>query len=191
MDTKNIDPVYLQSATNAAASRTYRLAVRLGLSTADREDMQQELILDMLERAHSFDPAKACANTFTGMVSEHRAIEVTSALLKDRARMCFFSGSTAAANDSDMDDAPDDVGDNVVPMWADDRDLFADSMTLRDLEKAKAFMSDNQLTLFDLLEAYQDLPSACAACGTSTATFYRRVAELQMHLRMFGIRSAA
>ena len=64
-------------------------------------------------------------------------------------------------------------------------------MTLRDLEKAKAFMSDNQLTLFDLLEAYQDLPSARAACGTSTATFYRRVAELQMHLRMFGIRSAA
>jgi len=25
----------------------------------------------------------------------------------------------------------------------------------------------------------------------STATFYRRVAELQMHLRMFGIRTAA
>ena len=52
-------------------------------------------------------------------------------------------------------------------------------------------MSDEQRSLFDLLAAYQDVPSAAKASGMSSATFYRRVADLQMHLRMFGIRPAA
>jgi hypothetical protein len=52
-------------------------------------------------------------------------------------------------------------------------------------------MSEEQAELLDLLASHQDLPTASKACGMSTATFYRRVAELQMHLRMFGIRTAA
>ena len=76
-------------------------------------------------------------------------------------------------------------------MWADDRDLFADSMALRDLETALACMNDDQATLFSLLETHQDLATACKAAGVSSATFYRRVHDLQMHLRMFGFRSAA
>jgi hypothetical protein len=52
-------------------------------------------------------------------------------------------------------------------------------------------MSEEQVELFSLLASHQDLPMASKACGMSTATFYRRVAELQMHLRMFGIRTAA
>lgn len=45
--------------------------------------------------------------------------------------------------------------------------------------------------MFALLEVHQSLPTACKASGVSTATFYRRVADLQMHLRMFGFKSAA
>lgn len=182
---------YLDAALAAAATRTYRLAARLGLPSADREDMQQELLLDLLERAPGFDPQRASANTFTGVVSEHRAVEVLDALMKDRARMSFFSGDAEAANDPQMDEPGPDYDDNVVPMWAEDRDLFSDSMALMDLQKALAYMSDEQVAVFELLEAHQDLPSACKACGVSSATFYRRVAELQMHLRMFGFRSAA
>ena len=36
-----------------------------------------------------------------------------------------------------------------------------------------------------------ELPDACKVSGVSCATFYRRVADLQLHLRMFGFRSAA
>ena len=52
-------------------------------------------------------------------------------------------------------------------------------------------MNDEQVDLFQLLTAHQDLPSAAMASGLSSATFYRRVADLQMHLRMFGIKTAA
>ena len=90
MEFSPFDQIYLQSAQNAAAARTYRLASRHGLSEAEREDIRQELILDLLERATKYDPSKATANTFTGMVSEHRAVEVLDGLMKERARRGFF-----------------------------------------------------------------------------------------------------
>lgn len=184
------DEAYLNSALNAAATRTYRMAARFGLPTADREDIQQELMLDMLERADQFDPAKGSAGTFTGVVSEHRATELLDRLIKDRTRLSFGPG-VQAANDPEFQDRVDEDGDSITPMWADDRDLFADSMALRDLETALACMNDDQATLFSLLETHQDLATACKAAGVSSATFYRRVHDLQMHLRMFGFRSAA
>ncbi|MCW2311473.1 sigma factor [Rhodoferax antarcticus] len=187
---KPINDPYFNSVKNAAATRTYRLAARFGLPTAEREDIQQELILDMLERAHQFDPAKGSAGTFTGMVSEHRATELLDRLMKDRKRLTFGSGA-CAANDPDFDEFDESANDNVVPMWTDDRDLFADSMALRDLQKALAYMNDDQVTLFNVLAVTQDTPEACKASGMSTATFYRRVHELQMHLRMFGFRATA
>ena len=191
MKNQTIDQTYLDAALAAAATRTYRLAARLGLPSGDREDMHQELLLDLLERAPNFDPQRASANTYTGVVSKHRAVELVDALMKDRARMCFHSGGAAAANDPQMDEPDEYDGDNVVPMWAEDRDLFSDSMALMDLQKALIYMNDEQLAFFELLETHQDLPSAWKACGVSSATFYRRVAEMRMHLRMFGFRSAA
>jgi RNA polymerase sigma-70 factor (ECF subfamily) len=191
MKNQTIDQTYLDAALAAAATRTYRLAARLGLPSADREDMQQELLLDLLERAPGFDPQRACANTYTGVVSQHRAVEVLDALMKDRSRMCFFSGGSEAANDAQMGEPDQYLDDNVVPMWADETDLIADHMALLDLDKARKYMNDEQLEFFDLLHAHLDLSTACKASGVSSATFYRRVNEMQMHLRMFGFRLAA
>ena len=191
MKNQPIDQTYLDAALSAAATRTYRLAARLGLPSADREDLQQELLLDLLERAPGFDPQRACANTFTGVVSQHRAVELLDALMKDRARMCFFSGGSEAANDAQMGEPDQYLNDNVVPMWADETDLVADNMALLDLDKARKYMSDEQIEFFDLLDAHLDLSSACKASGVSSATFYRRVNEMQMHLRMFGFKLAA
>ena len=187
---KPVNEEFFDAVKNAAATRTYRLAVRFRLPSADREDIQQELILDMLERADQYDPSKGSAGTFTGLVSKHRATELLDRVMKDRSRLSFGAGEQAA-NDAEFQDPERNDNDNVVPMWADDRDLFADSMVLMDLQKALAYMNDEQVALFELLEAHQDLPSACKACGVSSATFYRRVSDLQMHLRMFGFRSAA
>lgn len=187
---KHANDPFFDAVKNAAATRTYRLAARFGLQAAEREDIQQELILDMLERAHQFDPTKGSAGTFTGILSEHRATELLDKLMKDRRRLSFGSSPTAA-NDSEFQESGEGDHDNVVPMWADDRDLFADSMALRDLETAVAFMSDDQNALFETLNANDDLPSSCRASGMSSATFYRRIHDLQMHLRMFGFRSAA
>ena len=191
MKSQAINQAYLSAALAAAATRTYRAAARLGLAREEREDLQQELLLDLMERAPGFDPERASANTYTGVVSEHRTGELLAARTKDRARLCFFSGTRKASNDEHADGSSQDYGDNVVPMWAEDYDLFSDSAALLDLQKAIAFMTDEQAALYHLLESHQDLPDACKASGVSSATFYRRVEQLQMHLRMFGFSSAA
>lgn len=182
------DP-YFEAAINAAKTRAYRAAVSAGLTPADREDLYQEILLDLLERAAQYDPSRGSPGTFTGMVSEHRTADFLTALKKDRGRLGVFSDH-GAANDDDVTSTTDPF-ESAVPMWADDIDLFSDTAAMHDLATALDFMTDEQAGLLRLLEAHQDLPSAAKASGLSSATFYRRVADLQMHLRMFGIKTAA
>lgn len=186
----NDDDYFFDAVKNAAATRTYQTAVRLRLSDAEREDMQQDLIVDLLERSHRFDASKGSANTFTGMVSEHKAYELMNKLIKDRQRLSFDKNAIAA-NDAEFNLSTDGDYDYVSPMWTDDRDLFCDSEALHDVRAALACMSQSQLDLFNLIDCHHDLPSAAAASGMATATFYRRIEDLRMHLRMFGIRPAA
>jgi DNA-directed RNA polymerase specialized sigma24 family protein len=203
------EPLF-RGALSAAKTRTYRAAVTAGLSTAEREDLFQEILLDIYERKDHFDPTRGGPGTFTGLVSAHRTAEFLSARKADRERLVF-----AAAEDIDtgavvaidralhglyvaQDAANDgDITSNRVvqthdaTLWSGDKDLFSDSGSLRDLETAMAYMSAEQTQLFQLLASHQDLPAAARASGIPSATFYRRVADLQMHLRMFGIRPAA
>jgi DNA-directed RNA polymerase specialized sigma24 family protein len=192
MNKNIVDQHYLESAMNAAATRTYRLAARHGLSSAEREDIEQSILLELLERYPQYDPAKGSMNTFTGLVSEHRAVELLDQLMKQRIRMTVFEPRDAA-NDPDFYASVGDgtTGDNVVPLWADDRDLFRDSETLHDIQAALACMNQDQQDLFNLIDKHHDIPTAAKASGMSSATFYRRVDDLRMHLRMFGIRPAA
>lgn len=111
-------------------------------------------------------------------------------LNSDRARISFGFGAPSA---NDLDAEPEDsaLDDSTEPLWSQDQDLFAQSDTLHDLQIALAYMNDEQRNLFELLKVHQTLPDACKACGTASATFYRRFADLQMHLRMFGFKAAA
>lgn len=191
------DP-YFEAAVNAARVRTHQLAARHGLSPAEREDIQQELMLDLLEHRHKFDPAKGSPGTFTGMVSKHRAVELLDGLIKQRMRYTDFgtaSKKISAANDPEMGsykaDSADDCIDAIQFKRDPDHDLFTDGMAMHDLNAAIAFMNGQQSALLNLLTEHSDIASACAASGLSTASFYRRVNDLRMHLRMFGLREVA
>lgn len=192
MNTATYSNDYLQAALNAAATRAYKLAARMAMSREEREDLTQELLADLLEQAPKYNPEKGSVGTFTGVVSKNRAIELLDRYIKDKMRLKFVS--TVAANDGP--EGPDGAGDvleegGVIPLWSFDDDLFTQSMTLRDMEKAFHSLSADQKTLFELLHSEGDMASACRAYSGSTATFYRRVSELKMHMRMFGLKSAA
>lgn len=203
------DPFYL-SALNAAKTRSYRGGMTAGLSSAEREDLFQEILLDIYERKGQFDPARGAPGTFTGMVSAHRTAEFLGARKTDRQRMVFAPGEDIDTGtvlsvdralhglDLTQDAANDDeaTSDRAAwiqdgASWSADDHLFSDSACLHDLEVALAYMSEEQASLFRLLALHQELPAAAKASGLPSATFYRRVADLQMHLRMFGIRPAA
>jgi DNA-directed RNA polymerase specialized sigma24 family protein len=202
---------YCASATSAANTRAYQAAITAGLSSSEREDLFQEVMLDLWERRQRFDPAKGAPGTFTGLVSAHRTAEFLNARKVDRSRLVLsdaedvdtravvaidrvvhgFVLGSKAANDDFADEPSMAIGGVLDGWWGQDRDLFSDSDALHDLGVAIAYMTAEQAALFDLLETHLDLPSACQASGMSSAAFYRRVADLQMHLRMFGFKASA
>lgn len=181
---------FFKAAVNAAKTRTYRAAVSAGLCDADRDDLYQEIILDLLQRAPQFDPNKGSEGTFTGLVSQNRTADFLSDLTKDRQRRIDRSEHDAA-NEDDLEASANANHQEGAPKWMDDPDPIAWAELGHDVETARAYMTGEQRELLDLLCTHIDLPSAAAASGMSNATFYRRVDELQMHLRMFGIRMAA
>lgn len=69
-----------------------QLTAHPGFSEADREDLEQELLLDLLRRQPKYDPARAQHNTFVARVVEHRAaslIEERKAGLRDYRLQAF------------------------------------------------------------------------------------------------------
>jgi RNA polymerase sigma-70 factor (ECF subfamily) len=187
---QSANQTYFESAWQAAKTRSYRAAVRFGLSRADREDLHQELLLDLLERASQFDPSKGSAGTFTGIVSAHRAASFLHDLKNDRRRLRFVSGNEAIDREVDQLDALA-AADALVPLWGEIPNRFDEMHALWDLDHAIRLMDDEQRTLLRLLAGEEGLPGACQNASVSRATFYRRVSELRMHLRMFGLQAAA
>jgi len=58
-----------------------RLVGRAGFSPSDREDLEQEIALDLLVRLNRFDPARATFRTFVVRVIDHKVAD----LLADRS----------------------------------------------------------------------------------------------------------
>lgn len=69
-----------------------QLTAHPGFSDADREDLEQELLLDLLRRQPKYDPKRAQNSTFLARVVEHRAatlIEERKAGLRDYRLQAF------------------------------------------------------------------------------------------------------
>ena len=74
---------YLSAAVVAANANSWRVSKKASLSCDERQDVEQEILLALLEREPRFDPARGMPSTFTGVVSMHRAAELTEAIVRD------------------------------------------------------------------------------------------------------------
>jgi len=66
---KNAFDEYMRSLIR---SKARQLVGRFGFTSADREDIEQELALHLMERMAQFDPRRSSGSTFIDRISQHK-----------------------------------------------------------------------------------------------------------------------
>lgn len=82
-----------------------RLARSGALPGMDKEDIEQELMLDLLRRKGRFDPERASFDTFADRVVTNRVASLTASTHKLRAERITISLDFVVANDDEEDGA--------------------------------------------------------------------------------------
>lgn len=67
-----------------AEAAATRLCRRLRLSPSDRDDLRQQLLVDLIRRLHGFDPARGSLGAFAGVVMRHESARIATRMMRER-----------------------------------------------------------------------------------------------------------
>lgn len=160
-------------AASLAVAQRYarRGARRLHLSRSDRDDLQQDILLALLERSARFDPERARWDAFATLLARH--------VVADRVRV-RRAGVHPEHVHLDIDAFP--VGASATQRDEVDHDLRLD------LDRVSADMPAPCGQLLRLICSTTDVADAQRQTGDSCAAFYRTIAELRCWLHAAGLR---
>lgn len=168
--------------------KAWRLAQGPGFRPDDKEDIEQELILDLLLRAPKFDPARGNRQAFIGRVLDNKVADLVAANVaakRDRRREVFS-----------LDEPVVTDGEGEIP-----RQEILDPGRID--EDARSGMRDADLWIDLGRRIYSIRPDLAALClqlsekriaevsremGIPRATLYGRIAELRRILSIRGLR---
>ena len=150
----------------ATAARYARFgARRLSLSRTDREDLQQDILVTLLERGGRFDPERGSWGTFVTLLARRAVI--------DRGRR------PAQPELLSLDTPEGQRLAQVLPASDDQRHTVEFGIAFDALpDEPRALLSD--------IIRHTDLLAARNSGDVSPATFYRKLGELRCWLRMVG-----
>ncbi len=123
-----------------------QLVGRVGFTESDREDLEQEMVLDLLRRLPKFDPKRAGRNTFIARVVEHKVATIIEA---QKAGMRDYRLCSCSLNDR----LEDKEGRSIERMETIDQEDY-----LRRTGKLSRPMSELRNLSIDLRSAVQTLP---------------------------------
>ena len=79
-----LSPDDIETIISEAASAARRLRRRLGLPACDREDLGQDLLIDLLRRLPAFDPARGSLGAFAGLVLRNQSSRIAIRIMRER-----------------------------------------------------------------------------------------------------------
>lgn len=165
------DRQHLAAALTTAARYARSGARRLALSQPDREDLQQDILLTLLERSARFDPDRGSWEGFVTLVSRRALI--------DRIR----------AERSKVQHAPVAVDPDGFALGASATQLDSDDPEIgMDLARVTGDLPERARHLLHLLHAAGDIRSAQQHLPQSRASFFRSLRDLRCWLRCGGLR---
>ncbi|GIW55530.1 MAG: hypothetical protein KatS3mg082_1934 [Nitrospiraceae bacterium] len=172
------EKVVLDKFTKGIIRRKIKQLVgRAGFSRQDREDLEQELLLRLLQSLHLFDPAQAHRNVFVTTVIE-RAVAM---ILRERLARKRNGGTVQS-----LDHAHEKARDATEP--ADPRRSHEDQINLAtDLAEVLAKLPDDLRALAERLKR-QSLSQAARDLGVPRSTLQRQVQRLRQCFEDAGLR---
>jgi len=168
------DDDHINQAVLLAEQEAARRMRRHSLDRADREDLRQEILLAVLERAHRFDPSMATWAGFVTLLARHAAADWLRA---ERTHRAIITHTIDELSEPDVliDDAASSQTDSVAEVRT-ELDAF-----LRDAPEAAS------RALHLIIAACGDVADAQRASGLAKSPFYRAVADLRLWLRASGL----
>ena len=175
------DPQYALAAKATARFHALMARKQYALSTADCEDLEQDMVVLALVLEPKFDRSRASARTFTEIICRQSIGELVKGIRRHEMHFLPFDHRAAANDDGAM------LGGTQCSCYEDDAALIALSL---DWERASQSLPKELLELATLLVTHRSVSAAKRALGLRRGSFYRRLDALKMHMRMFGIRVA-
>ena len=170
--------------------KAHQLLGKAGFTENDRHDLEQELIIDLLQRMRHFNPAKAKKTTFIARIVERHIatlLEARHAQCRDW-RLCRVSLNTPHENDKgdtwELIDRVDSQGilGNCEP---DIRESSANNLHM-DIERVLDTLPED---LRDLCERLRESNMAEIAreTGVARTTLYDKLARIREAFRKAGL----
>ena len=177
-DSRLWDDVHTKVALEAAAHQAARWARRGRRQQADCEDLRQDILLAILERADHFDPRQAAWPTFVSLLARH--------VVGDRLRAdAKAMASEAVQMDLTALSAVTKLTSITMPEAGDDELISVLRIDLDQLAEVLPIQARDTLALLVMTQG--DIAAAQRASTRSSSAFYRAVAELRLWLRAAGL----
>lgn len=145
---------------------------------ADREDLRQDILLAIVERADHYDPRQGGWSTFVGLLARHVVADRVIADSSDRRTTLVPVDLAAWDDDTVLCSATQpDAGDDAVDA--------ARRIDLETLPDDLPTLAREALLL--LLTTHGDIAAALRMSGRTSSSFYRSIDELRLWLRAAGL----
>lgn len=160
------DQTALAVAMNAANRHAGRLARRVRDTARDRDDHCQDLLVDLIQRAHRFDAERGSWGAFVTVVTRHAALT----LLAQHFR-------SAAIENTSADDLADPAGH-----------VEAATLLSIDLNAERRRLPSSLGAMLDAIAEEGSVTGAQRAGNQPAASFYRALRQLRLRLIAAGLK---
>ena len=183
-----LTPEHVHTITTEAEAAAGRLQRKLGLPEQEREDLTQDLLLDLLRRLPAFDPARGSLGAFAGIILRNQCARI--AIRHHRQRRA--RGGTVLSLDAPVAGGITPLGcllaesDGLAAWHGQDRTNAARAELRHDSARALGCLPEDTRRLCASLGTCS-IAEIIRSAGISRSALYRRIARLRLDLAMRGI----